>query len=93
MNTALTYLLLIAVLLAPFALIAFLARQANRDGHLRWRIDQFRISAPMMGRLFDDDSLYNDADMRRIGHDLDAVRTRFEEHPSWPQSGVLGERR
>ena len=88
MNTALTYLLLIAVLVAPFALVAFIARQAHRDGHLRWRVDQFRVSAPMMGRLFEDD-----ADMRRIGHDLDAVRTRFEQHPSWPQPGVLGERR
>ncbi|CAN5651525.1 hypothetical protein BH10ACT9_BH10ACT9_26540 [soil metagenome] len=88
MTTALTYLLLIAVLLAPFAVIGFIARQAHRDGHLHWHLDQFRISAPMWGRLFEDD-----ADMRRIGHDLDAVRTRFEQHPSWPESGAVGERR
>lgn len=92
MTTALTYLLLIAVLIAPFAVIGFIARQAHRDGHLRWRLDQFRFSAPMMGRLFEDD-YGNDSDMRRIGHDLDAARTRFEQHPSWPQPGVLGERR
>jgi hypothetical protein len=88
MTTAFTYLLLIAVLLAPFAVIGFIARQAHRDGYLRWHLDQFRISAPMWGRLFEDDS-----DMRRIGHDLDAVRTRFEQHPSWPESGAVGERR
>ena len=74
MATELNYL----VLIAPFAVIALITRQAHRDGHLRWRMDQFRISAPMMGR---------------IGHDRDAVRTRFEEHPSWPEPGVLGERR
>lgn len=92
MTTALTYLLLIAVLIAPFAVIGVIARQAHRDGHLRWHLDQFRFSTPMMGRLFDDDAS-RDADMRRIGHDLDAARTRFEQHPSWPQPSVLGERR
>jgi hypothetical protein len=50
--------------------------------------DQFRVWAPMVGPLFADD-----ADVRRINHDLDAVRTRFEQHPTWPSSGVLGERR
>jgi hypothetical protein len=88
MTTALTYLLLTAVLLAPFALIGAVAHRAHRDGHLRWNLDQFRFSAPMIGRLFEDD-----ADMRRIGHDLDAVRTRFEHQPSWPESGARGERR
>lgn len=43
----------------------------------------------MIGRLFEDDRAL-DADLRRLGHDLDAVRTRFEEQPSWPQSGALG---
>jgi hypothetical protein len=38
MTTALTYLLLTAVLLAPFALIGAIAARAHRDGHLRWRI-------------------------------------------------------
>jgi hypothetical protein len=88
MTTALTYLLLIAILLAPFVLIGVIAARAHRDGHLRWNLDQFRFSAPMVGRLFEDD-----ADMRRLNHDLDAVRSRFEEHPSWPQPGAIGERR
>lgn len=63
------------------ALLAFLNK-------LRLRTDQFRVSAPMVGPLFADD-----ADARRISHDLDAMRTRFEHHPVWPSSGVLGERR
>ena len=54
---------------------------------LRFHADQFRVSAPMVGPLFDD------ADQRRISHDLDAVRTRFEQHPAWPTSSALGERR
>jgi hypothetical protein len=54
---------------------------------LRLHADQFRVSAPMVGPLFDD------ADARRVGHDLDAVRTRFEQHPVWPSSGAIGERR
>ena len=54
---------------------------------LRLHADQFRVSAPMVGPLFDD------ADARRMDHDLDAVRTRFEQHPVWPSSGAIGERR
>ena len=65
MTTPLTYLLLIVVLITPFAVLGLIARQPHREGHLRFR----------------------------LGHDLDAVRTRFEEHPSWPHPGVLGERR
>ena len=30
---------------------------------------------------------------RRAEHDVDAIRTRFERQPSWPDSGVRGERR
>jgi hypothetical protein len=55
---------------------------------LRLHADQFRVSAPMVGPLFVDD-----ADQRRVDHDIDAIRTRFEHHPAWPSSGVLGERR
>ncbi|GAY19191.1 hypothetical protein [Mycobacterium sp. shizuoka-1] len=55
---------------------------------LRLHSDQFRVSAPMVGPLFADD-----ADARRIHHDLDAVRSRFEQYPTWPSSGALGERR
>jgi hypothetical protein len=52
----------------------------------------FRMSAPLVGHLFEEGT-GRDADKRRISHDLDAIRTRFEEHPVWPSSGVLGERR
>jgi hypothetical protein len=48
------------------------------------------VAAPLVGRLYDDGY---DADARRVEHDLDAVRTRFEDHPVWPSPGVIGERR
>lgn len=83
MSTALAFLILIA----PFALVALLARAAHRSGSLRLHVDQFRWAAPMAGRLFED------RDSHRVQHDLDAVRTRFEEHPSWPASSASGERR
>jgi len=88
MSDVLNFLLLSVVLLAPFALVATLASRAHRGGHLRWHTDQFRFAAPMAGRLFEDD-----ADLRRAEHDIDAIRTRFERQPSWPDSGVRGERR
>ncbi len=84
MTVALTFLILIA----PFVLAATLSWAAHRSGSLRMRIDQFRVSAPMVGRLFDDDR-----DAYRIEHDLDAIRTRFEQNPVWPASGAMGERR
>jgi hypothetical protein len=84
MTTALTLLILIA----PFAVAAWLSRAAHRTDSLRIRFDQFRWSAPMVGRLFEDDR-----DGFRIAHDVDAVRTRFEKQPSWPSSGATGERR
>ena len=52
------------------------------------RIDQFRLAAPMVGRLYDDDR-----DAYRVEHDVDAIRTRFERNPMWPASGAIGERR
>ena len=84
MTTALTFLILIA----PFAVAAALSWAAHRSDSLRIRFDQFRWSAPMMGRLFEDDR-----DEFRIAHDVDATRTRFERNPVWPTSGTLGERR
>lgn len=83
MSTALAYL----ILLSPFALAVAVSRAAHRSGHLRLHLGQFRWAAPMSGRLFDD------PDWNRVQHDLDAVRTRFEEHPSWPSSSASGERR
>jgi hypothetical protein len=41
-----------------------------------------------LGRLFEDDP-----DRFRVAHDLDAIRTRFEQQPVWPASGATGERR
>jgi hypothetical protein len=84
MATALTFLILIA----PFALAVALALAAHRSETVRLHLDQFAVSAPMWGRLFDDDR-----DAYRIEHDVDAIRTRFEKQPSWPSSGATGERR
>ncbi len=84
MTTALTFLILIA----PFAVAAALGLAAQRSETLRLHLDQFKVSAPMWGRLFDDDR-----DAYRIEHDVDAIRTRFEKQPFWPSSGATGERR
>ncbi|TFV60023.1 hypothetical protein E4P42_06530 [Mycobacterium sp. PS03-16] len=75
---------------APFALTAALAWVAHRNGILRLHLDQFRVFAPMRGRLSDGQE---DRDFSRAQHDLEAVRSRFEEHPVWPSSGAVGERR
>lgn len=83
MSIALTFL----ILLAPFAVSALLSWAANRSGSLRLRLDQFPFSAPMAGRLFEDRDSY------RTQHELDAIRTRFEKQPLWPNSGATGERR
>jgi len=85
MNLVLTF----SILMAPFVLAVALSWAAHRsDGGLRIGIDQFRVSAPMRGRLSSDTS-----DDPRMEHELDAIRTRFERHPAWPASGALGERR
>jgi hypothetical protein len=84
MTTALTFL----VLISPFVVVAALTWAAHRSGTLRFRLDQFRMAAPMAGRLFEDDR-----DLLRVQHDVDAVRTRFEQQPAWPSSGATGERR
>jgi hypothetical protein len=83
MSTALTFLILIA----PFAVVAALIWAAQHSGSFRMRLDQFRLAAPMGGHFFDD------RDAFRVEHDVDAIRTRFEQQPVWPSSGVLGERR
>ncbi len=90
MTALITFLLLIVLLLAPFGVIAAIATASYRDGTLRLNVGQFRPWAPMVGRLYDDD---HDADARRVDHECDAIRTRFEKHPVWPSSGALGERR
>lgn len=81
-----TITLAILILLAPFALAIALGWVANRSHTLRLHLDQFRVPASAWDRIIDPDA-------NRIQHDLDAVRTRFEQSPAWPSSGVLGERR
>ncbi|KUI33064.1 hypothetical protein AU196_12225 [Mycobacterium sp. IS-1742] len=76
---------------SPFVLTAVLIWAARRTGVLRWDLDQFRVWAPMAGRF--DSRRDEDRDSYRVQHELDAIRTRFEEHPVWPASGALGERR
>ncbi|CDO07548.1 hypothetical protein C1S82_05585 [Mycolicibacterium cosmeticum] len=83
-----TVALAILILLAPFALAIALGWLANRSHVLRLHLDQFRVPTSTWDRLFD-----ADPDASRMHHDLDAIRTRFEQAPSWPTSGVLGERR
>ena len=83
MNTAVTFL----ILTLPLTAAALIVRSAKRSGSLRLHRDQFRSAAPMSGRLFDDPDAY------RVRHDVDAIRTRFEQQPQWPSSGALGERR
>ncbi|MCV7253894.1 MULTISPECIES: hypothetical protein [Mycobacteriaceae] len=92
-----TVALAILILLAPFALAITLGWLANRSHVLRLHLDQFRVPASAWDRVFDIDPdasrTFGDSDAARIQHDLDAIRTRFEEAPAWPSSGVLGERR
>jgi hypothetical protein len=84
MTTALTFLILIS----PFAVAAALMWAAHSTGSLRVRLDQFRMAGPMSGRYFEDDR-----DTYRVEHDIDAVRTRFEQQPFWPTSGAMSEGR
>ena len=93
MTIALTLLL---ILISPFVVAAALSWAAHRSEALRMGLDQFLVSAPMMGRLFDIDPPRRDSsdrDADRVEHDLDAIRTRFEDDPDWPSAGVSGELR
>lgn len=83
-----TVALAILILLAPFALAVTLGWVANRSHILRLHVDQFRVPTSAWDRLFD-----TDPDTARIDHDVAAIRSRFEQAPAWPSSGVLGERR
>lgn len=92
MNTPLTYLALTALLLAPFALAVLLSRIARRTGILRIHLDQFSAAAPFVGKLAGSNN-GDDRDGLRAMHEFDAIRTRFEEQPSWPASSASGDRR
>jgi hypothetical protein len=65
------------ILMAPFAVAAIVSWASHR-------------SDPNRAWLA---AAANDPDWYRIQHDADAARTRFEQVPAWPVSGVLGERR
>ena len=92
MTTALTYLALVALLVSPFALAFGLSWAARRTGILRLHLDQFSAAAPFVGKLAGSGNS-DDRDGLRAMHDIDAIRTRFEEQPSWPASSASGERR
>ena len=72
-----TVILAFLVLSAPFALAALLSWASQRNQSVR-------------ASLLEE---FGDPDYYRTRHDTDATRTRFESNPSWPVSGVTGERR
>ena len=78
----------LSILLAPFVVAVVLGWAAHRSREFRVSLDQFRVSAPMRGRLSGDSS-----DTPRMQHEIDAIRSRFENQPAWPMSGAVGERR
>lgn len=92
MTAIIIVLLFVAVLLAPFAVVSALASASRRSGMQHWHLGGFPVTPPMVGRLCDDPA-HPDADARRLDHEFDAIRTRFEDHPAWPSSGATGERR
>ncbi|OMC27925.1 hypothetical protein A5740_20325 [Mycobacterium sp. GA-1841] len=75
-----TVALALLILISPIAVAAAVSWAAHRDNILRFRLDVFDIHQP-------------DYESYRAEADLDAVRTRFEQHPVWPSAGALGERR
>ncbi|MDV3128794.1 hypothetical protein M1247_28075 [Mycobacterium sp. 21AC1] len=85
-----TIALALLIIVSPFAVAAALSWAAHRGDALRIRLDQFRVASPLAGLLGADAANY---EVYRAERDLDAIRTRFEHHPTWPTPGVLGERR
>ncbi|MEU0495116.1 hypothetical protein [Mycobacterium sp. NPDC006124] len=65
------------ILSAPFALAALLSWVSHRNDTLRRHLVE----------------QFGDPDWYRVEHDAEAARTRFENVPAWPVSGVSGERR
>lgn len=65
------------ILSAPFALAALLSWASHRHDAVR---------ASLINE-------FGDPDYYRVRHDAEAARTRFEHNPTWPASGVKGERR
>lgn len=56
---------------------------------LRRYLDEIRFTTPMVARLLEE----RDADGRRLDRELDAIRTRFEQAPTWPTSGRRADNR
>ncbi|WP_029108323.1 hypothetical protein [Mycobacterium sp. URHD0025] len=79
-----TVALALIILISPFAVAAAVGWAAQRGNVLRFRLDLFDLPFGVNQR---------DYDTYRAGHDLDAIRSRFEHQPAWPSAGVLGERR
>lgn len=79
-----TVALALIILISPFAVAAAVGWAAQRSNVLRFRLDLFDLPFSVNQR---------DYDTYRAGHDLDAIRSRFEHQPTWPSAGVLGERR
>ncbi|MBU9766885.1 hypothetical protein FR943_23960 [Mycobacterium sp. TNTM28] len=75
-----TVALALLILISPIAVAAAVGWAAHRANILRFRLDLFGIHP-------------GDYDTYRAGQDLDAIRSRFERHPSWPSAGASGERR
>lgn len=65
------------ILIAPFAIAATLSWAVHRGSPMRTYLA----------------GVTEDRDDYRVEHDVDAIRTRFERNPTWPASGVKGERR
>lgn len=65
------------ILMAPFAVAVLFSWASHR-------------SRPARNYLA---AVADDRDWYRIEHDAEAARTRFENAPTWPASGVTGERR
>ena len=70
-------LLTFLILAAPFAVAAVASWSSHRG---------------QPGRTYLQ-AVVDDPDWYRIQHDANAARTRFEQAPTWPASGVRGERR
>jgi len=90
--TALTiFLLVTAVGFALFGVATVLTTVRHPNSTARSHRPP-RRTTPRVGHLFhgDDD---RDADARRIGRDVDAIHSRFEQQPVWSSSGAFGERR
>lgn len=70
-------LLTFLILAAPFGVAALLSWSSHRGRPTRTYLE----------------GVTDDPDWYRIQHDADAARTRFEQVPTWPTSGVRDERR